>query len=113
MENLTKILMISFLTLLFYQANAQTFEIKGGLNLANMLDKINEETLSTDYSMNPGFHFGLTADFPLNDYLSFEPGLLYTTKGFKFEGFDVTSKVNLNYLDIPLSVKASHDLGRG
>ena len=111
MKNLSRVLVISFMTLFLYQANAQTFEIKGGLNLANVLDKENEVNYSADYSLNPGFHFGLTVDLPLNDYLSFEPGLLFTTKGFKFEGDDQTSKINLNYLDMPLTIKASRDFG--
>lgn len=117
MKNLTKVLLIFFLSIFYYQINAQTFGIKGGLNLANMLDKDDDETYSNDYSMNPGFHLGLTVDIPFNDFLSFEPGLLFTTKGMKYEdeilGADVTAKANLYYLDIPLSLKASHDLGGG
>ena len=117
MKNLTKVLMILFLALFCYQTNAQTFGIKGGLNLANMLEKDDDDTYSNDYSMNPGFHLGLTVDVPLNDFLSFEPGLLLTTKGMKYEddimGFDVKAKANLYYLDVPLTLKASHDLGGG
>ena len=117
MKSLTKVLMIFLISLVCYQTNAQTFGIKGGLNLANMLEKDDDETYSNDYSMNPGFHIGLTVDVPFNDFLSFEPGLLLTTKGMKYEdeimGADVTAKANLYYLDIPLAIKASHDLGDG
>ncbi len=67
--------------------------------------------------MNPGFHLGFTVDVPINDFLSFEPGLVFTTKGLKYEdefmGVDLKVKVNLYYLDIPLTIKASHDLGGG
>jgi len=117
MKNLTKVLMILFVVLFCYQTNAQTFGIKGGLNLANMLEKDDDDTYSNDYSMNPGFHLGFTVDVPFNDFLSFEPGLLLTTKGMKYEdeimGVDIKAKANLYYLDIPLTIKASHDLGGG
>ena len=117
MKNLTKVLMIVLITLFCFEANAQTIGIKGGLNLANMLEKDDDETYSNDYSMNPGFHLGLTVDVPFNEFLSFEPGILLTTKGMKYEediaGVDVTVKGNLYYLDVPLTLKASHDLGGG
>lgn len=117
MKNLTKVLTIFLITLFCYQANAQTFGIKGGLNLAKVFEKDDGETYSNDYSMNPGFHLGLTVDVPFNDFLSFEPGLVFTTKGMKYEeeemGFEIKAKANLYYLDIPLTIKASHDLGGG
>jgi hypothetical protein len=117
MKNLSKVLMFFFITLFCYQTNAQTFGIKGGLNLANMILKDDDETYSNDYNMNPGFHLGLTVDVPLNDFLSFEPGLLLTTKGMKYEDeifeVDMKAKVNLYYLDIPLTLKASYALGEG
>lgn len=117
MKNLTKVLVIVFIAFFSFQTNAQTFGIKGGLNLSNMLDKDDDETYSNDYSLKPGFHVGLTVDIPINDFLSFEPGLLLTTKGLKYEdeemGVELDSKINLYYLDIPLMLKASHDLGGG
>lgn len=117
MKNLTKVLMILFITLVCCQAYGQGFAIKGGLNLANMLEKDDDDTYSNDYTMNPGFHLGFTAELPLNSFLSFEPGLVFTTKGMKYEDevmeLDILAKANLYYLDIPLAVKASHDLGGG
>jgi len=109
--------MIVFISLFCLQSNAQTFGLKAGLNLSNMLEKDDDDTYSNDYKMNPGFHIGATVDVPINAFLSFEPGLLFTTKGMKYEdkimGVDVKAKANLYYLDIPLTLKASHDLGGG
>lgn len=109
--------MIFFVTLFCYQANAQTFGVKGGLSLSTMLEKDDDETYSNDYSMKPGFHVGFIVDVPLNEFLSFEPGMIITTKGMKYEdkimGVDISAKANLYYLDIPLALKASHDLGGG
>ena len=94
---------------------AQSFWIKGGLNLSNILEKDNDDTYSEDYKMKPGFHFGATAEFPLNEMFSFETGLLLSTKGTKMsedeDDYSMESKVNLYYLDIPLNAKASYDIG--
>ena len=117
MKNFTKYSLIVFISLFCLQSNAQTFGLKGGLNLANMLEKDDDDTYSNDYKMNPGFHIGATVDLPFNDFLSFESGLLLTTKGMTYEdeimGVDVSAKANLYYLDIPLTLKASYDLSDG
>ena len=69
MKNLTMISMIVFISLFCIQSNAQTIGLKAGLNLANMLEKDDDDTYSNDFSMNPGFHLGVTVDIPLNDFL--------------------------------------------
>ena len=102
------------------QSHAQVFGVKTGLNLSNMLVKDDEETQSDDFELKPGFHAGLTAEFPLTELLSFETGLLLSTKGFKDIGEDTywgetesyKAKLNLYYLDVPLTAKATIDLGR-
>ncbi len=115
MKNLTNLLTILFLAFFCFQANAQTFGVKAGLNLANMLSKDDDDTYSDDFKMNPGFHLGLAADFPITDFLSFEPGLLFMTKGMRFNqdilGFSVKGKLNLYYIDIPLNMKATFKAG--
>ena len=107
--------MIIFISLFCLQANAQTFGLKAGLNLSNMIFKDDDENY--DLTMNPGFHIGAIVDMPFNDFLSFESGLLFTNKGYKYyeesEGYNYNVKVKLYYLDIPLTIKASHDLGKG
>ncbi len=117
MKNCTKFSMILLISLFSLQTNAQTFGLKAGLNLSNMLEKDDDDTYSNDYKMNPGFHIGGTVDVPISDILSFESGLLLTTKGFKYEeevmGISVKTKANLYYLDIPLTLKASHELSEG
>ena len=98
---------------------AQNFGIKAGLNLSNMLIKDDDDTYSDDFKMKPGFHIGATAEFQLTEMFSFETGLLLSTKGFKMseeetymgETYKYESKLNLLYLDIPLTAKASFDLG--
>lgn len=82
-----------------------------------MLGKDDDMTYSNEYKMKPGFHLGGTVDVPFNEFFSFEPGLMFTTKGMKYDaeilGVDISAKANLYYLDIPLTFKAKHDLGGG
>ncbi len=127
MKNYTEILIFLLISLLSIKANAQTFGFKAGLNLSNMLDKDDDETYSDDYKMNPGFHIAGTVDIPIHHHfstvLSFESGLLFTTRGFRIEevqnfivnemGLSMKIKVNLYYIDIPLTVKASLPLSEG
>ena len=98
---------------------AQRLGIKAGLNLSTMTYKDNEETYSDDFKSNPGFHAGITAEFGASNMLSFETGLLYTTKGFKASEkenlmgatFEYEAVRTLNYLEIPLLAKANFNLG--
>ncbi len=117
MKNYSKILMFLLISLLSIKANAQTFGVTGGLNLSNMLEKDDDDTYSDDYKMNPGFHIAGTVDIPIHHHfstvLSFESGLLFTTKGFRIEEDSIKVKTNLYYIDIPLTVKTSLPLSEG
>ena len=64
-----------------------------------------------------GFHIGGYASIPLTETISFEPGLQYSQKGYamqgdlkidalKFLGVNASAKVEANYFDMPLLVKA-------
>ncbi len=121
MRNLTKLLVVVLALTMTTELFAQNFGIKGGLNLSNMRVKDDNKTYSDDYRIKPGFHIGATAEFPLAEMLSFETGLLLSTKGFTaskatfiYGGGTLKStlRTNLLYLDIPLTVKGSSDLGR-
>lgn len=95
---------------------AQTFAIRGGLNLANMLWKDDSDTFSDEFQMNPGFHLGGTVEFPINDAFTFETGLLLSTKGFLFKEEDANfgdfeMSMMLYYLDVPITAKAYVDAG--
>jgi hypothetical protein len=119
MKNFIKLSILVLLLSFGTDSFAQSFGIKAGLNLSNLLVKDDYDTYSDDFKMNPGFHFGPTIEFPMNEMLSFESGLLLSTKGTKmsekesFDGYsyEYTSKINLLYLDIPLTAKATFDIG--
>ena len=98
---------------------AQRVGIKAGGNMTNMLIKDDEETLSDDFKMKPGFLVGAVCEIPLSDVIYFEPGLLITTKGYKYSEsetlfgitMDVEQSMNNYYLDIPLNFKAAFEMG--
>ena len=117
MKKTVKLSLIIITIFLHYQMNAQNICIKGGLSLSNLLDKDDDDTYSNDYTMKPGFHIGATVDLPINDFLSFEPGLLYSMKGTKYEeeelNIDYMFKVTTHNVDVPLTAKASYDFGGG
>ena len=114
-----KITIVVLVTMLLTDVYAQKVGVKAGLNFANMLMKDDEETYSDEFDMKPGFHIGATVEFPLSDMISFEPGLMVSTKGFKMsdEGsemgisYEYETKANLVYLDIPLNLKAGLHVG--
>lgn len=104
------------LSLFCLQAQAQTFEIKGGLTLANVSANMGD-LASIDYKWNAGFHIGTFIDVPFNDLLSLEPGLLFSTKGMRYdeelEGVKMKAVTNMYYLNIPVALKITENLGFG
>lgn len=107
--------------------------LRAGLNLKtiyfddDVFTGILEPYDREDIKMTPGFHIGIKAEYPISDIFSLESGLLLSNKGYKFnysftreweyDDFEYylyryeEEKLNLFYLEIPLSAKASFDLG--
>ncbi|WP_375579883.1 porin family protein [Marivirga tractuosa] len=119
MKNLVKGFLIITLFCFSGDLFGQQFGIKAGLNVSNALLKDNDQTYSDNFNGRVGFHVGATAEMPLTDMFSFQTGLLLSTKGYRsseeFSGFGVSgvaeSNVDLLYLDIPLTGRATYDLG--
>jgi hypothetical protein len=115
---LKKNLSLIVLLIITTASYAQIFGVKAGLNLSTMLLKDNDGNYSDAFKMNPGFHAGVTGEFPLTEMFSFETGLLLSTKGLKsnqnyaFLGgtTETKGKLNLLYLEIPITAKASFHL---
>ncbi len=120
MKNLVKFLVVVISFTVTTELFAQNFGIKAGVNLANMVMESDGISIFDDeIKIKAGFHIGLIAAFSINDMLSFETGLLLSTKGYRESGKlsgqgwseEYKNKLNLLYLDIPLNAKASIDLG--
>ncbi|QCR25184.1 porin family protein [Pontibacter sp. SGAir0037] len=109
-----KLLLFIFVVAAAYTAQAQsTFGIRGGANLSNLSGDLRDES---QFNNKAGFHAGITMNFGIiSDFLSIQPEVLYSNKGFKLadeEYTDIllgnvrrTGKVNYNYLDVPVLAK--------
>ncbi len=113
MRKLGKVLAIVFVALVCFQMNAQKYTVKAGYSLSGMFGGDEDETFSNDYTMISGYHAEFCYNKPINDYLTFTPGVLFTTKGMKkeHEGSDFSKRANLYCIEIPVTLKASLDLG--
>ena len=117
MRKFTKQLFFASACMLASATFAQTFGIKAGMNMSNMVAEDNEGTYSDDFESNMGFQVGPTMQFEISDVMSFETGLLLGTKGYKItedvQGYGNfrRDKLNLLYVDVPLTAKATFDLG--
>jgi len=117
MKPLLNLTVIAMLILSAVNSSAQTFGIKGGLNMSTMLVKLDGDKLDDlNFKLIPGFHIGPTMEFLFSDMFSLQAELLFSSKGFKDNGTLTDEngnvigmsdlKMNLYYLDIPLAAKA-------
>lgn len=118
MKYFVKLFALMFVISLAGQAHAQSIHLKGGLNLANMSfdgDWFDDD----DPSWKAGFILGATVEFPITSMLSLETGMLFASKGYKFElkesgddfEFKAEETMNLLYVDIPITGKALFSAG--
>ncbi|ERM80606.1 hypothetical protein P872_12595 [Rhodonellum psychrophilum GCM71 = DSM 17998] len=86
--------------------------IKGGANLSQFF--VDQPTVE-DENMKLGLHFGIFTKIPVNNFLAFQPELLYTNVGSKvsYGGSTVENilgiregevRFNLNYIQLPLAL---------
>jgi len=105
-----KIKTITFIVLAVFTqiANAQTFGMKGGLNISTITYE--SEELGSETGSIIGFHFGSVMELQIKKNLYLNSGLYYSSKGEKFESlkeFGGTEKtlLKLNCLEIPLYIE--------
>ncbi len=85
--------------------NAQDFKFgaKAGINLANL--RGNGETTNSRTSI----HFGLVAEYKLNEQFAIQPELLYSGQGAKergtLMGTDIKVTLKFDYLNLPVMFK--------
>jgi hypothetical protein len=103
-----------------------TFGVRAGLSNTGMRgDAVNNLSTLLDYtngmvttSNRTGFYAGGYVNIPLDNMLSFEPGIYYTQKGYDLKGelnvkglefLGATAKAQLQsqYIDIPVLLKAN------
>lgn len=119
MKKLTIFFALIFLTCLTFSASAQiNFGVKVGGNLSDIQQNYKDSDWEMPTKLKVGFHIGFTSDIPISDMFSFQPGLLFTTKGYSMDLDKMTDKddntdvleidgygrASLNYLELPLNI---------
>jgi hypothetical protein len=108
------LILLAGLFLMAHAGFAQTktsFGIRAGVNFQNL----NGEDMDgddLDFKMKTGFHIGVDADIPIAPEFYFRPGVLFSTKGAKFDD-DADTKLNLSYIEVPLNFVYKPTLGTG
>ena len=105
---LKKSLMVAFATVMLSNLNAQEeavrFGAKAGLNIASITGDFTDEL-----SSKIGFTLGGVVEIPVRDKFAFQPEVLFSTQGAKYEDSDVgysdESTVKLSYINIPMMAK--------
>ncbi|HLP38790.1 porin family protein [Lacibacter sp.] len=88
------------------QAQHVNIGIKAGLNLYNI--KYNNDV---KYDMKPGLHAGLFGHIHVTKNFAVQPELLFSAQGAKYTTGGVDTKLNLNYLNVPILLQYMFDNG--
>ena len=85
-----------------------TLGVKGGINIATVDTNVSD--ISDLVDSKTGFVGGGFVTLGLGSLFALQPELLYSQKGFQVEEFGETVKLNTNYIEIPVLLKAQFDL---
>lgn len=106
------VLPVLLLTCIAAASYSQTsFGVRGGVNFQNLNGK-DDAGDKLENKLKTGFNVGVTADIPVvaPDYFV-QTGLLFSTKGAKFDFNNV--KANISYLEVPITFLYKPILGQG
>jgi hypothetical protein len=112
----SKVLLLALATTAFSLASkAQnvTYGVRAGINFQNLNG---EDAAGHDYSydMRTGFNIGVNAEVPVAPDFYVQPGLLFSTKGAKWNVTNNSDlKIKLSYVEIPINVLYKPALGPG
>jgi hypothetical protein len=110
MKNCLKLLVMIILIFTFTQTQAQfKFGIRGGLNMSSMTFKTSG--IALDPSMVAGFHIGAITEIGIAGNLKIQPGILYSSKGTKYESGGNEMKISPQVVEIPINLAYRFDLG--
>ena len=80
--------------------------VKGGLNIYNIN---NDNGAKSDNLL--GFNLGLVGHIHLAKQLAFQPEIVYSAQGAKFNTGSVETKIQLGYINVPLLLQYMFDNG--
>jgi hypothetical protein len=111
----SKVLLLALATTAFSltsKAQKVTYGVRAGINFQNINGE-DESGRDLDYDLKTGFHIGVNAEVPVAPDFYVQPGLLFSTKGYKDELPGDDLKTNVSYLEIPINVLYKPTLGPG
>jgi len=102
-----------FSTAIFAQSKT-TFGIRAGVNFQNLNGK-DAAGDKQDGKLKTGFNAGVNAEIPVGIDFYLQPGLLFSTKGAKYElvGGGDDASTNLSYVELPINFIYKPELGTG
>lgn len=86
-------------------AQHATLGVKGGLNVAN-LSVDDPSDSDSGFDSQTDFLAGVFAQFTIGSVFAFQPEVLYSQRGAKSRDDDPATKLNLNYIQLPLLLMA-------
>src|SRR5690554_6885563 len=106
-----KTMMVLLLSLLVGGSTlfAQGLGLRAGMNFQNLTG----DGASDEAKMAPRFNIGLDYEIAVAPDFYFAPGLLFATKGSKYEFLGEDIQIGLNYLEVPLNLVYKPVLGDG
>ncbi|MCP4977047.1 MAG: PorT family protein [Maribacter sp.] len=99
MKKLLLFVTIALFGLTANNAQEVKFGAKAGVNITNVSGDAPGQKART------AFHLGGVAKISLTDKLSFQPELLYSLQGYKYDRGDFEGKYKFDYLNVPLMAK--------
>lgn len=92
-------LVVAFFAFSFAQAQDG---IKLGFKAGGNLSSATGDDVSGEVEYKFGFHAGILVNYGVSDLVSIQPELLFSNKGWQTSDEDITVKINLNYIEIPV-----------
>ena len=99
-----RIILFLFLNLILSSGSFAQFSVKGGINSAKLSASGSSSLFSGGGQSKRGILFGINNKFHLSDFVSFRPGIQYSTKGDKVVFSTLDFSNHLRYLEVPIDV---------
>ena len=94
------------------QSGGTTFGIRAGVNLQNINGRDADDD-KLENGLVPRFHVGVNAEIPVAPEFYLQPGIMFSTKGTKYDDALGDPKLNLSYIEVPINFLYKPALGDG
>ncbi len=113
----TKMLSFSVIAALLFTVSALaqskvTYGVRAGVNFQNLNGKDSDGD-NLDNELKTGFNVGVNAEVPVGIDFYLQPGLLFSTKGAKYDFQGVKTTRNISYLELPVNFLYKPAFGNG